>query len=1211
MNAENNNNGSNFTSSCYKTSSFVGFAVHVLTGWQPSAPRCLKTTFTCDIQRSRGLLQEILFGGVSIINETDIPSLLPPVLTMGGGLSGGDIVQSDLLKYQTKRQFKEEYSIRFAERLEVIQMTKDRDSKAVRLDNALLQTISEGFILCLQNPITDLKNIPSYPNMGGTVRSVPILGICLSKSTDNNDNTNANANAKDKTDNNDSTNANANANANAKDKTDNGVKDLLNFIHSFGEEEKDFKLLNDIKLLIKWRTTPPCNVDINTESENPLLTTEILPIEISRLLHGINDPLPNSIKIESEWISIKDLIHNNAFIIGFDTNTRLPHKSVFHWNWTPLVDEKNSEKVVKTVRGKTSGEQFRNAYVVCGDAGCAPPLLLSVSTKDFFRDLESAVCADPVSIEEIEKEKAIKAQEKEIGNLSVSTTSSSAFKVPKSAYLSISLSVHADLIISSEDVEVPASPRNLTSRKSTIRTSKDFTSQASSLISSIENKIDLSASLRGAARLDRSGSLLVERTRTENVDTFTSSSLRSLPSDVVVILQEIRSDEREPLVMRIEMSPNANIPITRTSFHIPSDRVQSNKDNLIFWIRIFTKSSIHLSVCCAVPVVIGEVEDVWTDSGGSILVRDGKASVTRSNTEQLLFRIPLQVATSDSKRKNSGLDSSSHDIAIPNNNCSDQKFQELLGSRSISRSDDDNRVVLNESNDLFGDLNNNENNHDNKPDLLVTAFLHIADREVARSVSMLLLSDSDNNRDLPISTYSMPRIDCNNFYLSGSPSSCKTLIGRCFPSITVQSSCNEKDGPKALLPGFKWKLFVMSLSPLANPPALLHPPSQSIVRSLQQRYKGFYRPNNRLILFRDVHTYDQTSFPIGLRISMLPFPAPVSISSSSASLLSSTTSSSENLLGLSVAQVESKGSKDEINTSHNILENVHFIVRLYRKYDRALISESKGCSVLQFYNIPLDGLLTPPDINLGIASPGSAPDTPTAKGKKVVLPKKTVTHKDSNASTNPGKVEFIVECQLDETVMNIPSQWLSRLPFAFNSNILNTPVIAVSNSLKTKKGDGFDEKIPITLPSSVFPPALPQFQWQVDILAGTVLEVTHDVYDLERQLEIKNSWEEMNMGRAEKAVAAMSYVTEKKLYRTGILQSKSGENVLSNASSGNNNVNEISSNDLNQPVTIERLVDLLSTALDKEESKLIVSEREIRLLGLKEVSTYEHCLTIK
>ena len=103
----------------------------------------------------------------------------------------------------------------------------------------------------------------------------------------------------------------------------------------------------------------------------------------------------------------------------------------------------------------------------------------------------------------------------------------------------------------------------------------------------------------------------------------------------------------------------------------------------------------------------------------------------------------------------------------------------------------------------------------------------------------------------------------------------------------------------------------------------------------------------------------------------------------------------------------------------------------------------------------------------------------------------------------------------------------------------------------------------------------------------------------------------MNMGRAEKAVAAMSYVTEKKLYRTGILQSKSGENAFSNASSGNNNVNEISSNDLNQPVTIERLVDLLSTALDKEESKLIVSEREIRLLGLKEVSTYEHCLTIE
>ena len=1018
------NNGSNFSSCCYKTSSFVSFAVHVLTGWQPSTPRCLKSTFDCDIQRSRGLLQEILFGGVSVINETDIPSLLPPVLTMGGGPSGGDIVQSDLLKYQTKKQFKEEYSIRFAERLKVIEMTKDRDNKAVRLDNTLLQTISEGFFLCLQNSITDSKDIPSYPNTSNSVRSVPILGICLPESTNNNDSTYV------------------------MDKTDNSITDLLHFIHSDSEEERDFKLLNDIKFLIKWRTTPPCNSDITTESKSPLPSTEILPIEISRLLHGINDPLPNSIKIESEWISIKDIIHNNSFIIGFDTNTRLPHKSVFNWNWTPLVDEKNSEKAVKALKGRTSGEQFRSAYVVCGDAGCAPPLLLSVSTKDFFRDLESAECADPGSVEKREKDVD---KEKEIANLSLSTSSSSAFKVPKSAYLSISLSVHADLIIpTGDDVEVPASPRILTSRKSTIRSSRDLTSQAANLIPSMESKVDLSASLRGTARLDRSNSLLIERTRTENVDVFTSSSMRSLPSDVVVILQEIRSDEREPLVMRIEMSPNANIPITRTSFHIPSDRVQSNKDNLIFWVRIFTKSSIHLSVCCAVPVVIGEVEDIWSDAGGSILVRDGKASVTRSNTEQLLFRIPLQISSSDSKRINSGLDSSSHDMTTPNNNCSDQKFQESMGSRSISRSHDDNREVLNESNDLFGDLNNNSN--DIKPDLLVTSFLHIADRDVARSVSMVLLSDCD--RDIPISTYSMPRIDCNNFYLSGSTStststsSCKTLIGRCYPSIHAQSTCNEKDGPKAALPGFKWKLYVMSLSPLANPPVLLHPPSQSIVRSLQQRYKGFYKPNNLLILFRDVYAYDQISFPIGLRIAMLPFPGLVS--SSSASLLSSTPSSSENLAGLPVSQFESKRKKDEINTSQDILENVHFIVRLYRKYDRVLISESKGCSVLQLYNIPLDGILTPPDINLGIASPGSAPDTPTAKGKKVVVPKKVVTHKDSNSVSNPGKVEFILECQLDDTVMKIPNEWQSRLPFAFSTNVPNTPIMAISNSFKTK-----------------------------------------------------------------------------------------------------------------------------------------------------------------
>ena len=58
-----------------------------------------------------------------------------------------------------------------------------------------------------------------------------------------------------------------------------------------------------------------------------------------------------------------------------------------------------------------------------------------------------------------------------------------------------------------------------------------------------------------------------------------------LPSNAVVVLQEVRFDNEDPLVMRVELPQLAAIPMSRATFHIPAERMSPNEDEpLVFWV---------------------------------------------------------------------------------------------------------------------------------------------------------------------------------------------------------------------------------------------------------------------------------------------------------------------------------------------------------------------------------------------------------------------------------------------------------------------------------------------------------------------------------------------------------------------------------------------------------------------------------------------------
>jgi hypothetical protein len=121
---------------------------------------------------------------------------------MGGGFSGGDIVQADLLRLHTKKQFKEEYKLRFAERDRVTEEIELRESQVRKIDEALLKPFSEGFILVMEaREEKDLDLVMA-----------PILGVCSPIN-------------------------------------DLEINDLLTLIHSEGVGERDIELLESIKVL--------------------------------------------------------------------------------------------------------------------------------------------------------------------------------------------------------------------------------------------------------------------------------------------------------------------------------------------------------------------------------------------------------------------------------------------------------------------------------------------------------------------------------------------------------------------------------------------------------------------------------------------------------------------------------------------------------------------------------------------------------------------------------------------------------------------------------------------------------------------------------------------------------------------------------------------------------------------------------------------------
>ena len=918
-----------------KAAAFIGFAIHLMTGWLPGNPWSVGETIALDVDRLGGLLQEIVFGGSILVSPADIPSHHPVLED-----KAVEPVKKD--RKITKKQLRAEIRGKLEAKEALLNAVLARERQVDAMDQAIHKPFSEAFALCIPVP-------------AGGIRILPVLGLAFPYD----------------------------------------------------------KNVDNILFLVYWSRKEAIQQPHSDDG-------------------AVGGSLPSSTPIDDAWVSLKDLGDAGAYIVGMDTLTRTPHIAELsqHWGMQTVHEETRTPKPIKG-KGKEGTKEKAKEKAKHADAvhvedskdiqyepsGSLPPTLLKIDPVAYLSAVgseseEVPPAAAPSGSMTAEVLAAIEAQEKALRE----HDEKSKVEDPDDQEDRESIS-SADRGARSRS---PSPVRNPVSAGSPGKVIQAPMFQEGRN-RKIRRYLSLAVSIHADTTVLRKESTVGRGSDAQDPPDVAEGSHTEEVRDpeAVLVLQELRTDGEEPLVMRIQLGSSMLVPLTRATFHIPLAKVPHAP--FVFWVRLFSRSSLHLTVHCGAPVTLGSAADLWTSMGGKVLTMSGECSATPAETERLLFRIPLSL------------------------DC-----------------DKDNESSLETLNDN------------------AICFVNLSRKDLSSVVS--LLTYDDFTHDVTPSA----RLEGCVVALSGK--SAKTVIGRCFH-------------PTRSLPSFNWKFLLLHQHPVSSPP-----PAE--IRNIK-RFRGLYRPNNRLVLFRDVLCVEPTSPPLALRVSV---------------------SALTDGLGMENEELESIG------------ESTALVVRTYRKSDRKIVSEYNARGIVQMYKIDLEGFYPDTDENGSIVSlqrqasynkpHRRSSNTSTVSASSPAV-KKEGAKKDVVRAKKDLKesVEIIVECALDLRAMVVPASWRARTPYEYCPDKTVAAAIAeveVGDSLSTTGSSPCLSRVPSV-------PLVPIFQWTMDILGGAVLSVSHDTYDLQRLAAMKNSWEDASEGREERAYAAASYLQErKKLLTLGI-----------------------------------------------------------------------------
>ena len=279
------------------------------------------------------------------------------------------------------------------------------------------------------------------------------------------------------------------------------------------------------------------------------------------------------------------------------------------------------------------------------------------------------------------------------------------------------------------------------------------------------------------------------------------------PDDVVVMLQEL--DGCDSKILRMEISKSIFIPLACRTFAI---NVTDTIDGKLFILRVFSKSSLGITLSSNLKMSVGSVDDLFprddTEKASSSvysrsIMMEGEMGNVTENFERTLCCLPLKFQLSE--------ESSTDD---PPDFMEGGVVQTTSSAKKLSRS----KISP------------------------VTIYFHTSDRVARRYMSFALVDPISG------STQYLGKTDTNVVYVPRNESGYFLILS---------VFCCKRN-----LRAFDWKLVVTSMIPLHRFP------SQHAIPVTPKRFSGFYMPNNAFRVFRDKLTVCKDQFPISLKVSV-------------------------------------------------------------------------------------------------------------------------------------------------------------------------------------------------------------------------------------------------------------------------------------------------------------------------------------------------------